>query len=457
MTRGRMLSSFAASAAMAASVVLAASPAVAAAPAAPAPVTSVPVQAETPAPTAPPVPDDPADPVRAQQYWLDGARIREAWNTTLGEGVTIAVLDTGIGKAAGAFGDSVAGGVDESGVGSKDGRSPVGVINSDHGTLVASTAAAPGNADGTGMIGVAPRAKLLSISLGFPGSSATKPFTEQVAEGMRWAVDHGAKVINLSFTTNTLDWDRSWDDAFLYAFEHDVVVIVAAGNRGSGTSIVGAPATIPGVLTVGGVDQTGTASVEASTQGIFIGVMAPSEHLLGLTADGSVVSWDGTSGAAPIVAGVAALVRAAHPELDAANVINRIIRTAIKVPEMTKTPDVQYGYGLLDANAAVTASVPKVKANPMGDLKEWIRLYRRAASPADPTPDATATPVPVPPLPAADAPSEPGSPLLPSAETLRYGTLPLLALTVPGTLIALGVTAAARRIRSERGRRTPTP
>ena len=72
-----------------------------------------------------------------------------------------------------------------------------------------------------------------------------------------WAVDHGAKVINLSFTTNTLEWDQSWDEAFLYAFRHDVVVVVAAGNRGSGTTMVGAPATIPGVLTVGGVDQLG--------------------------------------------------------------------------------------------------------------------------------------------------------------------------------------------------------
>src|SRR5690606_39508606 len=103
----------------------------------------------------------------------------------------------------------------------------------------------------------------------------------------------------MSLTTNTLDWDESWDDAFLYAFEHDVVVIVAAGNRGSGTSMIGAPATIPGVLTVGGVDQTGTASLEASTQGITIGISAPSEGLIGVSADGQLAPWRGTSGAAP--------------------------------------------------------------------------------------------------------------------------------------------------------------
>ena len=401
----------------------------------------------TPTPTPPPVPDDPSDPVRASEYWLDGARIREAWQTTRGEGVTIAVIDTGIGKVPQTFGDAVVGGTDVSGAGSADGRTPLGAVDGDHGSWVASLAAGRGAPDGTGMIGVAPEANLLSISVGF-GAAAAVPFTEQVAKGMRWAVDHGADIINLSFTTNTLDWDESWDDAFLYAFEHDVVVVVAAGNRGSGTNIIGAPATIPGVLTVGGVDQTGTASVEASTQGITIGISAPSEGLLGVSADGEVVRWRGTSGAAPIVAGIAALIRSAHPDIAAIDVINRIIKTAMPVPDATRPQDPLYGYGLVDAEAAISASIPTVAENPMGDLAEWIRVYRRAET--EPQPEPTVTPVAIPPLPAADAPTEPGSPLLPSPDSLRYGTLPLIALTVPGILIALGVTAAARRIRSAR-------
>ncbi|MGV2983200.1 S8 family serine peptidase [Microbacterium sp. AGC85] len=408
----------------------------------------------TPTPTPGPVPDNPSDPVRASEYWLDGAGIREAWKTTRGEGVTIAIIDTGIGKVPSVFGDAVVDGTDVSGSGTPDGRTPVGAIDSDHGSWVASLAAGRGKADGTGMIGVAPEAELLSVSVGF-GAAAAVPFVEQVPEAIRWSVDHGADIINMSFTTNTLDWDKSWDDAFLYAFEHDVVVVVAAGNRGSGTDVIGAPATIPGVLTVGGVDQTGTASIEASTQGITIGISAPSEGLRGVSADGEVIQWRGTSGASPIVAGVAALIRAAHPDLDAANVINRIIQTALPVPGVTETPDPQYGYGLLDASAAIAASVPLVDENPMGDLAEWVRLYRRAD--AEPAPEPEVTPVEIAPLPAADPPTEPGSPLLPSADSLRYGTLPLIALTVPGILIALGVTAAARRIRSARKQSTPAP
>ncbi|MDQ4213923.1 S8 family peptidase [Microbacterium sp. ASV81] len=409
---------------------------------------AVPLVAATPAPAPSP------DPVRAAEYWIDGAHVDAAWRTTRGAGVTIAIIDTGIGKGPHAFDGAVTGGTDVSGIGSSDGRTPLGPLDSDHGSRVASLAAGRPNADGTGMIGVAPEASLLSISLGF-GTTATVPFAKQVATAMVWAVDHGAKVINLSFTTNTLDWDPSWDDAFLYAFQHDVVVVVAAGNRGSGTSMVGAPATIPGVLTVAGVDQRGVASRAASTQGISIAVSAPSEALLGVDANGTVETWNGTSGAAPIVAGIVALVRAAHPELSADDVINQIIQTARPAAQATAHPDPLYGYGLVDASAAVSAALPHVTANPLGDLSEWIRLHRRA--PAEQGPQPTTAPVAIPALPPAEGPATPGSPLIPSADSLLYGTLPLVALTVPGILIGLGVTAAARRIRSARASRTPNP
>lgn len=387
------------------------------------------------------------DPVQAAEYWLDDYGIRDAWQTTRGEGVTIAIIDTGIAKGPPEFDGAVAGGHDVSGIGAADGRKPVGAVDRDHGSWVASLAASRGTGGGAGMLGVAPEAQLLSISVGF-GASATRSFVDQIAEAMVWAVDNGADIINLSLTTNTPDWDPSWDEAFLYAFDHDVVVVVAAGNRGSGTTRVGAPATIPGVLTVAGVDRDGRASIEASTQGITIGVSAPSEQLLGVSPDGRLVQWRGTSGAAPIVAGVAALVRAAHPDLDAGNVINRITSTARL--SAGQSP-VLYGSGRVDAARAVSASVPAVTANPADDLREWIRVYRRA--PSEPTEQPTSAPVDVPQLPPADAASEAASPLLPSADSLRYGTVPLVVLTVPAILIGLGVTAAVRRIRSARAAR----
>ncbi len=407
-----------------------------------------PAATTTPSPTPSPTPT--ADPVRAAEYWLRSSGVTEAWKTTRGKGVRIAVIDSGVAKVPELNG-AVVGGTDVSTIGDAQGRKPVGAVDSNHGTWVATLAAGRGKSATKGMIGVAPEAEILSVSMAF-GTTAPVSTTEQVAKAVRWAVDHDADVINLSFTTNSTMWDESWDEAFQYAFDNDVVVVAAAGNRGSGTRMVGAPATIPGVLTVGGVDAKGVASKGASTQGITIGVSAPSEKLLGVSADGSVAEWEGTSGAAPIVSGIVALVRAAHPDLSANDVINRVITTAKPAKGAKAHPDVQYGYGLVDAAAAVKAKVPAVTENPMGSLSEWVRLNRRAA--AEPAPEPSVAPVEITPLPAAEGPVRAGSPLLPTKQTVFYGTLPLVAVTLPGILVVLGVNAAVRRIRSARASRT---
>jgi subtilisin family serine protease len=240
--------------------------------------------------------------------------------------------------------------------------------------MVASLAAGRGSGPASGVIGAAPAASILSISLAFgPGERSGD---DQIAEGVRWAVDNGADVISLSLTRNQLDWPESWDEAFLHAERNDVVIVAAAGNRGNGTEQVSAPATMPGVLAVGGVDRAGRASDLASSQGITIGVMAPSEGLIGAIPGGGHSAWQGTSGATPIVAGIVALVRAAHPDLDAAGVINRVLATAR--PATASVPDPLYGYGLIDAAAAVSAEVAPVTENPLGSLEEWIALHRRA-------------------------------------------------------------------------------
>src|SRR5699024_6472241 len=163
--------------------------------------------------------------------------------------------------------------------------------------------------------------------------------------------------------------------AFLYAEEQDVVVVVAAGNRASGSNVVGAPATIPGVLTVADLDKEGNASWDASTEGITIGVAAPADPLIGALLDDEYTTWSGTSGAAPLVSGLAALIRAAHPEMSAHQVIQCILETAQDTGEAGQ--DNLYGRGIVDAAAAVNADVPNVDSNPMGSIAEWITLHRR--------------------------------------------------------------------------------
>ncbi|WP_353987509.1 S8 family peptidase [Ruicaihuangia caeni] len=389
-----------------------------------------------------------ADQVREMEYWLHEYGITQAWNTTRGAGVTIAVIDSGIDSSHPDLAGAVVGGADFSGFGAPDGQRPVGSGGGRaHATMVASLAAGRGSAPGVGVIGVAPQASLLSISVGF--GEGTRNSDDQIADAVRWAADNGADVINMSLTRNTLDWPTSWDDAFLYAMERDVVIVAAAGNRGSGTVEVGAPATMPGVLTVAGLSRSGTASFDASSQGITIGVAAPAEDLVGAAPDGSHVTWQGSSGATPIVAGVVALVMAAHPELSAGAVIDRITQTARDAG--APGPDPLYGNGILDAAAAVRGTVESSGVEPAEQLREWIRLHRRA--PVEEEPATTPQPVvPAPEVEPAPVPQARGpvGELLPTVNELRLVGIPLLVLGgFSAAAIALGV-GAARHVRRQR-------
>jgi type VII secretion-associated serine protease mycosin len=389
--------------------------------------------AAAPPPTSP---ERAVDLVRSREYWLDDYNIRDAWATTQGKGVTIAIIDTGIDSSVRDLAGAVVGGADFSGIGLANGQKPIGSDGEEHATMVASLAAGRGTGPDSGVIGSAPQASLLSLSIGF--GAGTDGSDTQIAEAVRWAVDNGADVINMSLTRNTLEWPESWDDAFLYAMENDVVVVAAAGNRGSGTVEVGAPATMPGVLTVSGVDENGSASWDASAQGITIGVAAPSEELVGVIPGGQYVTWSGTSGATPIVAGIVALVRAAHPDLDAANVINRVIASARDVGP--SGADFTYGFGLVDAEAAVEDDIAAVDENPMGDLAEWIRLNRRAEPTAEPTtePQEEVDPEVV------AAPENPIGTLLPSVTSLQLVGIPTLVVALLATVL-IGLAAGAVR------------
>ncbi|MEO7015768.1 MAG: S8 family serine peptidase [Leifsonia sp.] len=387
-----------------------------------------------------------ADQVRDLEYWLNDYGFTAAWQTTKGAGVKVAVIDTGVDGSVPDLAGAVVGGTDVSGVGASNGQTPLGDGDAkSHGTWVASLLAGRGTTPGNGVLGAAPEASIITASVALGKAAGQISSDDQIAAAVRWAVDSGAKVINMSLTRNTLDWPTSWDDAFQYAFSHDVVIVAAAGNRGSGTTEVGAPATIPGVLTVAGVDRQGKASFDASSQGITIGVSAPSEQLVGANPGGGYVQWQGTSGAAPLVSGAVALVRAAHPELKADDVIERIIKTAR--PAGGAVPSPIYGFGLLDAGAAVTANVPHVTANPMGDLGQWIHIHRRAETPATPAPGSatapTATPRALPP----ERTVRLDQLLWPQWGMLTTLWLPLSLVTGFAALVALGGVGAWRHFR----------
>ncbi|MDP9998137.1 S8 family serine peptidase [Pseudarthrobacter sulfonivorans] len=365
-----------------------------------------------------------ADEVRDKQHWLAESGITKAWEVSKGAGVKVAVIDSGVDAGHPDLKGAVTGGYDASGSGTANGQKILG-IKPEHGTLVATMLAGRGHQPATpsaspspsaspvgpdGIVGVAPEAEILSVSTWLGSANpAGKNDQDQIPEAVRWAVDNGARVINISLGSTTPQWPQSWDAAFLYAEQKDVVIVAAAGNRIGGNLQVGAPATIPGVLTVAGLDRKGAASVDSSSQGISIGVAAPAENLLGGLPGGGYAEWAGTSGAAPIVAGVAALIRSKWPDMSAKQVINRIVSTAKDAGPAGKDP--LYGLGVLNAEAALKDSVAETAVNPLGSISDWIRVHRRGnlATPA-PVPSsevASAIPtLPDPTVPVAKAPSQ---------------------------------------------------
>jgi subtilisin family serine protease len=328
-----------------------------------------------------------ADSVREQQYWLDDYGFTKAFESSQGEGVKIAIIDTGIDSNHPSLRGVVVGGTDMSGLGSSDGQTPVGT-NSYHGTMVASIAAGRGESE---ILGAAPKAELLSVSIAFGIEGLDTD--SQIADGIIWAVDNGAKVINLSLTRNSVSWPESWDRAFLHAFENDVVIVAAAGNRSEGTEQVSAPASIPGVISVAGLDKNGAPSQNFSTSGFSIGVTAPAEDLIGAFPGGEYRMWSGTSGATPIVSGMVALIRSMYPEMNAANVVNRVINSATR--DGFTGYSTSYGHGVIDANQALSAQIPEVTENPLGSLAEWVKLYRAEAE-AELSPGEIVSPIEAP-------------------------------------------------------------
>lgn len=397
-----------------------------------------------------------ADAVRSAEYWLGEYGFLDAWKVSRGQGVKVAVIDTGVDGSHPDLSGVVVAGRDFSGQGAADGSRGIGSAP-EHGTLVATSLAGRGHgADGQdGILGTAPEASILAASVWLSDNEpAGMPDPDdQVAQAVRWAVDSGARVINMSLGSSSVDWPTSWDDAFSYAEAHDVVVVAAAGNRASGSNQVGAPATIPGVLAVGGVDRNGKASLDASTQGITIGVAAPSEELVGGTPGGGYAQWAGTSGAAPLVSGLAALIRSHWPAMSAADVVNRIIRSAR--PATAQVPDPNYGYGAIDARAALTADIPAVSANPLGSIADWIRMHRRGAGAQ--APNRVTLPAPAPsPAPTATA-RRPDAVAAPPAGP-RWPGLVLAGYAVLVVAVGSAGAASVHRIRRRsRGTTTDSP
>lgn len=340
--------------------------------------------------------DSPATPP-AEQWWLSELGFIEAWSLSRGAGVRIAVIDTGIDAQHPDLAGRVLDGTDFSGVGTPDGLTPVGSAEH-HGTMVASLIVGQGETTG-GVWGVAPDADLLSISIGLGVPAADTD--AQLAAGIRWAVDSGADIINLSLSRSSTDWPRSWDDALLYAFENEVIVVAALGSAANGPALASAPGIIPGLVSVAGLSRAGVPS-EPTLQSPELDVLAPGEQLLGSFPGGGIRSWGGASAAAPIVSGLLALILSTDPGLSPAAAIAMLRDSATDIG--SPGYDAESGYGAVNAVAALSAGAePNSGDDPLAELRRWIELYRPTATDIEPNPSSSPQPLLVPPEPGGEA------------------------------------------------------
>ncbi|MGN9794065.1 type VII secretion-associated serine protease mycosin [Streptomyces sp. OZ13] len=317
-----------------------------------------------------------ADSLRSKQWHLDAMNADEMWKTSTGEGVTVAVIDTGVDPSLPDLRGQVLEGRDfspESGTYADD--------VDGHGTGMAALIAGTGK--GGGSYGLAPGAKILPIRLWKEDGEQMGMDAERAeAAAIRYAADSSAKVINISL--GGVMQSEVVEEAVQYALGKNKLIFAAAGN--SGTSFVEYPAAVPGVVAVGSVDKKVNKTAESAT-GPEVDLVAPGVDIVSACKEagpGRYCVSSGTSDATALASASAALIWSKYPEWTNNQVLRVMLNTAGGPRSGNKRND-SIGYGVVRPRIALKSPGDPGPANeyPLPDLAE-------AASPSSaPSPDAS--------------------------------------------------------------------
>jgi len=303
-----------------------------------------------------------ADQARQREQWVLAALdVPAAWHITQGQGVTVAVIDSGVDPNVSDLTGSVTSGPNLTGVNTSPSNPNWGA----HGTWMASLIAGHGHGKGNsdGILGVAPRSHILSIRVitdpSDPGyheyrAEAVSRAQLQLAKAIRYAVNHKAAVISMS-----LGYQASSvvvRAALQYALARKVVVVASSGNSGTSQTTHGHvapysfPADYPGVLGVAAVSET-RQSAYFSSENLSVQVAAPGVDVPAQGRGSKYWLVSGTSPACALTAGVAALIKSKYRQLNAAQVRSAITLSASHQPKPGY--DDHVGFGTVDAAAAL--------------------------------------------------------------------------------------------------------
>lgn len=279
----------------------------------------------------------PNDPYYGSQWHLAKINSAGAWNITRGSGVTIAILDSGVDATHADLKDRLVPGWNF-----YDNNSNTSDVHG-HGTAVAGAAAAATN-NSTGVAAVAGEAKIMPVRIADANAYA---YWSTVAKGVTWATDNGARVINISYVGVAAS--STVQAASQYAKDRGGLVIVCAGNNGKDEGFAPTATMIPVSATDSSDNKTSW-----SSWGNFVAMSAPGASIWTTTRGGTYKTWNGTSFASPITAGVVAMMMAANPGLRNTDVENLLFGTADDLGAAGRDP--YFGYGRVNAGVAVAAA-----------------------------------------------------------------------------------------------------
>jgi serine protease len=295
------------------------------------------------------------DPGLNSQWALDPIKTSflNAWPLSKGGGVIVAVIDTGVDARHPDLKGRVLAGHDFLGHGAVDRYVRPMTDRCGHGTHVAGTIAA-GRNNGIGIAGAAPNVKILPVRVLDCGG-----WSSDVAKGIVWAVNRGARVINLSL--GGPGPDSALAKAVRYARSQGAVVVAAAGNNHgqctTGRNRTVYPGATTGAIGVGAVDASFSHACFSNT-GAYVDISAPGVGVLSTLPGDKYASWNGTSMATPHIAAAAALVLAYRPACTPDQVEYWLTSTARRLPLYTQGDARRYGAGLVDPAQALKVLRP---------------------------------------------------------------------------------------------------
>lgn len=282
------------------------------------------------------------DPYIGSEWHLAKIGAQSAWDISQGAGVTIAILDSGVDTTHPDLLPNLVAGYN-----SYDGNTDVADVCG-HGTAVAGTAAAA-TSNGVGVAGIAGRAKIMPVRIAYYDSTdgGCHAYYSTIASGLTYAADHGARVANISY--GNLTQSAAVISSANYMKSKGGLVFISAGNTGTDQNSTATTS----MIVVSATDSS-DAKASWSSYGSFVALSAPGAGIWTTSRGGSYQAWNGTSFSSPLTAGVAAAMMAAGPNLSGAQIEQLMYSTSVDLGAAGRDP--LYGYGRIDAAAAVTAA-----------------------------------------------------------------------------------------------------